>query len=126
MVKLVSKLSFILQAEKEGTLKSNLRGIAMGNAWISPVDATLTWGPLLLAAGLVDQDGYESIQAAARKAEQLFNEGSYVAATNQWAQTQRAVFAATTSVDFYDILSSRNVTLPDTLKSAYGTHLICL
>ncbi|KPJ06965.1 Retinoid-inducible serine carboxypeptidase [Papilio machaon] len=107
------------KAEKEGTLKSNLRGIAMGNAWISPVDATLTWGPLLLAAGLVDQDGYESIQAAARKAERLFNEGSYVESTNQWAQTQRAVFAATTSVDFYDILAPRNVTLPDTRKSAY-------
>lgn len=81
----------------------------MGNAWISPVDATLTWGPLLLAAGLVDQAGYEDIQSAAREAERLFNEGLYYESTRQWANTQGAVFRATTSVDFYDILTKMQV-----------------
>lgn len=92
----------------------------MGNAWISPVDATLTWGPLLLAAGLVDQEGYEAIQAAARESERLFNEGLYVESTTQWANTQRVVFNRTTSVDFYNILTKMTVRLPDTTKSAYG------
>lgn len=77
----------------------------MGNAWISPVDATLTWGPLLLAAGLVDQAGHDDIQSAAREAERLFNEGFYFASTGQWASTQQAVFRATSNVDFYDILT---------------------
>ncbi|XP_052754687.1 retinoid-inducible serine carboxypeptidase-like [Galleria mellonella] len=104
----------IHEAEQQGRLKSNISGIAMGNAWISPVDSTLTWGPLLLAAGLVDQEGYEHIQSEARKAESLFNEGQYVSSTQQWAATQRAVFQRTTSVDFYNILTKMSVSLPDT------------
>ena len=86
----------------------------MGNAWISPVDATLTWGPLLLAAGLVDQAGHDEIQESAKEAERLFNEGFYADSTDQWAATQAAVFARTDNVDFYNILTkmvTRNVTL---------------
>ncbi|XP_049867872.1 retinoid-inducible serine carboxypeptidase-like [Pectinophora gossypiella] len=101
------------EAEEAGDIQSDLRGIAMGNAWISPVDATLTWGPLLLAAGLVDEAGYESIQAAAREAERLFNDGQYLASTNAWSATQRAVFSATTNVDFYDI-TTKMPAWPDT------------
>lgn len=99
----------------------------MGNAWIHPVDATLTWGPLLLAAGLVDQAGYEDIQREAREAERLFNEGQYVESTMQWARTQQAVFRGTTSVDFYNILTKMEVSsaIPDT-RTAYGWLLLCL
>lgn len=79
----------------------------MGNAWISPVDATLTWGPLLLAAGLVVQAGHDDIQAAARETERLFNEGYYWNSTMQWSATQGAVMRATFSVDFYNILTKR-------------------
>lgn len=88
----------------------------MGNAWISPVDSTLTWGPLLLAAGLVDQEGYEDIQAAARESERLFNEGQYLQSTTQWANTQQVVFRRTTRVDFYNILTKMEVSasVPDT------------
>ncbi|CAB3223806.1 unnamed protein product [Arctia plantaginis] len=108
------------EAEKAGTIQSNLRGIAMGNAWIHPVDLTLSWGPLLLAAGLVDQTGYENIQTAAREAQRLFNNGEYYASTAQWANTQQAVFRGTTRVDFYNILTKMEVQswMPDT-RSAY-------
>lgn len=92
----------------------------MGNAWIHPVDATLTWAPLLLAAGLIDQAGYDDIQTEAREAERLFNAGLYEQSTAQWAATQRAVFRRTTSVDFYNILTKMTVSIPDTTKSDYG------
>lgn len=91
----------------------------MGNAWIHPVDLTLTWGPLLLAAGLVDDAGYENIQTAAREAERLFNEGLYVESTLQWAATQQQVFAATHNVDFYNILTKMPAFGPET-RSDYG------
>lgn len=97
----------------------------MGNAWISPVDATLTWGPLLLAAGLVDQAGHDHIQANAREAERLFNAGLYYESTAQWAATQQAVFRGTTRVDFYDIVNKMPAFVPDTM-SAYGRYLLTL
>ncbi|CAG4985684.1 unnamed protein product [Colias eurytheme] len=93
------------EAEEAGTIKSNLRGIAMGNAWISPVDATLTWGPLLLAAGLIDKTGYDNIQKSALEAERLFKAGLYRESSFQWGATQQQVFSATTYVDFYNILT---------------------
>ncbi|XP_063389518.1 uncharacterized protein LOC134672158 [Cydia fagiglandana] len=102
------------EAEQAGTIRSNLRGIAMGNAWIHPVDLTLTWGPLLLAAGLADETGYQNIQVAAREAERLFDEGLYVESTAAWAATQRQVFLATHNVDFYNILTKTQGFAPDT------------
>lgn len=95
----------------------------MGNAWISPVDATLTWGPLLLAAGLVDEAGYEDIQENAREAEKLVNEGEYSEATLAWSLTQMAVFRATGNVDFYDITTKMPAPFGagDTKMSAEGT-----
>lgn len=94
----------------------------MGNAWISPVDATLTWGPLLLAAGLVDQAGYDDIQANAIEAERLFNAGLYRESSYQWGATQMAVFRATTRVDFYDILTKMTApnSVNDTRLNAEG------
>ncbi|CAH2108104.1 unnamed protein product [Euphydryas editha] len=109
----------IREAELNNTIKSNLRGIAMGNAWISPIDATLTWGPQLLAAGLIDQAGFEDIQRNAREAERLFNIGQYVSSTAQWAATQQAVFRGTTRVDFYNILTKMVAFQPDTFQDAY-------
>lgn len=97
----------------------------MGNAWIHPVDATLTWGPLLLAGGLVDQEGYEDIQASAREAERLFNAGHFYNSTMQWAATQQVVFRRTTRVDFYNILTKMEVNLIDNL-SAYGKYNNCI
>ncbi|KAF9794259.1 hypothetical protein SFRURICE_009636 [Spodoptera frugiperda] len=106
------------EAEKAGTIGSNLKGIAMGNAWISPVDATLTWGPLLLAAGLVDEAGYNHIQRNAKEAERLFNEGFYYESSLQWGRTQFAVFDATSNVDFYNILT-KMPPRPPSSTSAY-------
>ncbi|XP_039751582.1 retinoid-inducible serine carboxypeptidase-like [Pararge aegeria] len=106
------------EAERAGTIKSNLLGVAMGNALIHPVDAILSWGPMLLAAGLVDQEGYEHIQESAREAERLFNAGFYVNSTMQWSQTQQAVFRRTTRVDFYNIFNKIEVFSPYSL-SAY-------
>ncbi|CAG9785547.1 unnamed protein product [Diatraea saccharalis] len=95
----------MVEAQKAETIRSNLRGFAMGNAWISPVDAVLTWAPQLLAAGLVDDDGYNDIQVEARETERLFNLGAYVNSTIQWGATQQMIFHVTSNVDFYNILT---------------------
>jgi len=39
----------VLQAQKNGTIKSNLKGVALGDAWISPIDSVMTWAPFLLS-----------------------------------------------------------------------------
>lgn len=38
-----------LQAQQQEKIKSNLKGVALGDAWISPIDSVMTWAPFLLA-----------------------------------------------------------------------------
>lgn len=37
-----------LQERKAGTIDVNLQGVALGDAWISPVDTVLSWADYLL------------------------------------------------------------------------------
>lgn len=36
------------QAQKKGEIDSNLKGVGLGDSWISPIDSVLTWAPFLL------------------------------------------------------------------------------
>lgn len=36
------------QAQKDGEINSNLKGVGLGDSWISPIDSVLTWAPFLL------------------------------------------------------------------------------
>lgn len=94
-------------AIKEGTITSNFKGFAMGNAWISPVDSVIGWAPLLESTGLVDSIGAELIDAQAQVTKDLFDQGEYNASTTAWAVTQRVVLDRTFGVDFYNILTKR-------------------
>ncbi|KAG7306425.1 hypothetical protein JYU34_009058 [Plutella xylostella] len=93
------------EAEAAGTIKSNLRGIGMGNAWIHPIDLTNAWAPLLLATGLVDQAGHDLIMEEAKKTEQLYKEGKFKESTAQWSETQFVLRSSTGPLDIYNILT---------------------
>lgn len=96
------------RAQKNGTIKSNLKGVALGDAWISPIESVLTWAPFLLSTGMVDTDGFKKIDAAAQKVRKLVEIGAFTKATEEWANTQGVVLKNTYNVDFYNILTKRN------------------
>jgi len=87
-----------------GNIQLVLMGFAMGNAWISPIDATLTWGPLLYWMSIVDDTGLADIQRAAELTAVAVEEERWVQATNLWALTQFSVIRHSNYVDFYNIL----------------------
>ncbi|RLU26384.1 hypothetical protein DMN91_000178 [Ooceraea biroi] len=91
--------------QKAGTIKSNLKGVALGDAWISPIDSVLTWAPFLLSTGMVDTEGFKKIDAAAQKTKNQIDSGEWKVATEYWAQTQSVVFKETCNIDFYNILT---------------------
>uniref|UniRef100_A0A034WDZ5 Retinoid-inducible serine carboxypeptidase n=1 Tax=Bactrocera dorsalis TaxID=27457 RepID=A0A034WDZ5_BACDO len=90
-------------AIQRGELRSNLTSVALGDPWTSPIDSVLAWAPLLLQMGVVDQDGYEKIAAAANKTEDLINQEKWTQATNQWGATQSVLLRESKGVDFYNI-----------------------
>jgi serine carboxypeptidase 1 len=89
---------------KDGKIESNLIGVAMGDAWISPVDSTLSWAPYLRQLGFVDDDGFEKIHKYAVRTKKAFDAGLYYQSSDLWYQTEMVLETETKGVDFYNIL----------------------
>ncbi|XP_050458000.1 retinoid-inducible serine carboxypeptidase-like isoform X1 [Cataglyphis hispanica] len=93
------------RAQKAGNIESNLKGIALGDAWISPVDSVMAWAPYLLNMGMIDTRDFYEIDAAA-------NYTRYKIETRQWQEafvdysyTQSIISEKTCNIDFYNILT---------------------
>ncbi|KAK7003896.1 retinoid-inducible serine carboxypeptidase [Biomphalaria glabrata] len=103
--KMTADFSSVLYNEiQNGGIKMNFQGFAMGDSWISPVDSTNSWGPFLYATSIVDLAGMQSINAAAKKAEDLVKQGKFEEATEAWSLTEGVVSAESGGVNFYNIL----------------------
>ncbi|KAF5304999.1 hypothetical protein FQR65_LT07790 [Abscondita terminalis] len=89
---------------QKGQIKSNLRGVNMIDAWISPIDSVLNWAPFLLNTGSIDQQGYDAVDRSAQRTKQLLDAGRFEEATNAWGATEGVIMDVSNSVDFYNIL----------------------
>ncbi|XP_068632816.1 retinoid-inducible serine carboxypeptidase-like [Battus philenor] len=104
------------KAVKEGTMKSNLVGLVMASTWNSPVDAVLSWPPLLKAIALVEDDGFENIQESANETVRLFNNGQYVESTDHRLTTLNLVANITGGMVYQHIFATSATSIPDTRK----------
>ncbi|KAK9300872.1 hypothetical protein QLX08_006578 [Tetragonisca angustula] len=109
------------RAQQKGSIKSNLKGVALGDAWISPIDSVMTWAPFLLATGMVDTAGYEKINEAAVKTKNAVDTKQWATATRLWSYTEGVIDQITNNIDFYNILTKmepgNKVSLMERLKS---------
>ncbi|XP_012270325.1 retinoid-inducible serine carboxypeptidase [Orussus abietinus] len=92
------------KAQQLGEITSNLKGVALGDSWISPIDSVLTWAPFLLNTGMVDKRGYREIAEAAKRTSLAVNTSNWITATNLWAHTEEIILKVTNNIDFYNIL----------------------
>ncbi|CAO1324803.1 unnamed protein product [Diamesa hyperborea] len=88
----------------DGKIESNLLSVGLGDAWISPIDSTLSWAPYLLQMGFVDVDGYEKIHKSALRTQQALKDKKYFQATDLWYRTEFVLLEVTHGVDFYNVL----------------------
>ncbi|XP_030372736.1 retinoid-inducible serine carboxypeptidase [Scaptodrosophila lebanonensis] len=95
-------------AIQRGEIESNLVSVALGDPWTSPIDSVLSWAPFLLQLGIVDQDGYDKIEASALKTQKLVEEQKWTQATIQWSTTQGVVLRESKGVDFYNVEKPTN------------------
>ena len=98
------------KAQQAGSIQSNLKGVALGDAWISPIDSVMTWAPFLQATGMIDRAGYEKIDQAAQMTKRAVERGTWKTATVLWANTQNAIYDVTGNIDFYNILTKMTST----------------
>jgi serine carboxypeptidase 1 len=96
--------SVLYNAIRNGDIKINFKGFAMGDSWISPVDSTNSWGPYLYTTSIVDASGLNKINLAAQTVEELVKKGDYTEATNAWGTMESVVEEESGGVNFYNIL----------------------
>lgn len=98
----------------------------MGNSWISPVDSTLSWGPMLYEMSLVDENGLEAINRQANVTKQAFDQGKFAQSTSEWARTQNVVFQKTDGVDFYNVINKVERGFLKSRRTIMGKLNLCL
>ncbi|XP_062133659.1 retinoid-inducible serine carboxypeptidase [Drosophila sulfurigaster albostrigata] len=84
-------------------IECNLKSVALGDPWTSPIDSVLAWAPFLLQMGIVDQNGHDSIESAALRTKNYVDRGLWTLATMQWSLTQSVVLRESKGVDFYNV-----------------------
>ncbi|KAI3796844.1 hypothetical protein L1987_39530 [Smallanthus sonchifolius] len=112
----------VLQAIKEGQLKLQLGGVALGDSWISPEDFVLSWGPLLKDVSRIDEVGLNKSNSLALKIEQQLADGEYEAATNSWSDLEGVILLYSNNVDFYNFMLDEGNS-PVIAKTKASRHL---
>ncbi|XP_015125163.1 retinoid-inducible serine carboxypeptidase [Diachasma alloeum] len=106
--KMAAELGLVwYKAQKAGSIKSNLSGVALGDSWISPMDSVMSWAPFLLSTGMIDRRGVLAIEKAAVETQRAVDEGRWRAATSLWAYTENVIVNVTGNIDFYNILEKK-------------------
>lgn len=98
-----------LAAVAAGTLKLNLRGIALGDSWISPIDYVDAWGPYLAAVSLLDARDTAALAPSVAAADAAVAAGKWAAATTAWGGVEDAVESLTAGVSFYNVINGWGV-----------------
>lgn len=108
----------LYKAVKQGTIKCNFSGVALGDSWISPVDSVLSWGPYLYSMSLLDDVGLAEVSAIAEKVLAAVNSGHYKEATELWSEAESIVEKNADNVNFYNILtkSTPNLAMESSLE----------
>ena len=94
----------LYQAIQAGIVKSNFRGVALGDSWISPVDSVLTYGPYLYGLSLLDDKDLEFVNQAAQATAEAVAKGQYMLAFDLLAVTDTFIQDLTDNVDVYNVL----------------------
>uniref|UniRef100_A0A7N5JT63 Serine carboxypeptidase 1 n=1 Tax=Ailuropoda melanoleuca TaxID=9646 RepID=A0A7N5JT63_AILME len=93
------------QAVRQGTIRCNFAGVALGDSWISPVDSVLSWGPFLYSVSLLDDQGLVEVSQVAEDVLDAVNKGLFKEATQLWGKAEMVVEQNTDGVNFYNILT---------------------
>ncbi|XP_056635824.1 retinoid-inducible serine carboxypeptidase-like [Diorhabda sublineata] len=96
--------AFIYRAQQNGEINTNLRGIGLGDGWVSSIEIVEAYADYCLNLGLIDDDGYNAIQGIAEQVKPALDNGEFVKAFNLWGDVTAEIEEKTYNVDFYNVL----------------------
>uniref|UniRef100_F6TEK3 Carboxypeptidase n=1 Tax=Ornithorhynchus anatinus TaxID=9258 RepID=F6TEK3_ORNAN len=108
-------------------IKCNFAGVALGDAWISPLDSVLSWGPYLYSTSLLDDQGLAEVMLVAEQIEDAINKNQYSKATQLWNKAEEIIEENTDGVNFYNILTKTPETSAKKTSPEFSqSHLVSL
>ncbi|XP_032394534.1 retinoid-inducible serine carboxypeptidase isoform X2 [Etheostoma spectabile] len=113
----------LTKAIRQGTVKCNFAGVALGDSWISPLDSVMTWGPYLYTTSLLDDYGLADVSSAAEAVKRAVEQQQFDKATELWSVAETVVEQNTNGVNFYNILTQDT---DDRRTSVAGEDFIAL
>ena len=101
-------------AIKRKEVSLDLRSVALGDSWISPVDITASWAGYLYTMSLIDEKQKKELDLYVWKLRTAMREGQGEKATQLWADMENKVEDFTGGVDWYNIMK------PDSSSQQYS------
>lgn len=95
----------LYKAVQQKTIQCNFAGVALGDAWISPIDSVLSWGPYLYSVSLLDDQGLAEVSNVAEEVLDALSKELYQEATRLWEKAEMVIEQNTDGVNFYNILT---------------------
>lgn len=91
----------VLSAVEAGKFEANLKGIALGDSWVSGVAYTDTWVPYLRSLSVLDSRDEAALQPVVDAVSSAVKQGRWQDATNQWGNLENAIGETADDVDWY-------------------------
>ena len=93
----------ILAAVDAGKLQVNLKGVALGDSWVSGIDYVTTWAPFLRSTSIMSEDAKTThVDPLVKKCEDAVFNSNWTSATNYWGAVEGAIGAVTNGVNWYN------------------------
>ncbi|KAG0565938.1 hypothetical protein KC19_7G025000 [Ceratodon purpureus] len=123
--KFASELGVMVhKAVAAGSLDLNFGGVALGDAWISPLDSMYSWGPFLYTNSRLDANGVVEVKQAVDKTAEFMRNGKFENATYQWEKVEDLVLTLSNQVDFYNILEADEAGTESSISSATSMSML--
>ncbi|XP_060524569.1 retinoid-inducible serine carboxypeptidase-like [Cylas formicarius] len=114
----------LVEKVRNGGIQCNLKGLGLGDAWISPLNSLLSWPEYLFNLGFIDSDGLELVSIVTSIAEAEYSNEHYENVTKLFLVTQIIINDLTNHVNFYNILSKTKKYLTRDSSSSWGNHYL--
>jgi len=111
----------LARAIRADQLNLTLGGVALGDSFVSPVDFTLSYAPLLLEVSRLDDNAGDAAKGMAATAQQQIATGQFAAAWRSWNDLLQFIDSKSASVDVYNFLLDSGMDPVTTTTAAAAT-----
>ncbi|XP_050296189.1 retinoid-inducible serine carboxypeptidase-like isoform X2 [Anthonomus grandis grandis] len=114
----------IHEAVQKKTLNVHLKGIGLGDAYISPLDSTISMASYLYNMGFLDTNEYHKLELLGNKVKDLLTQKQWEAAFSANEKLALAIRDFTRNVDVYNVLTRKGTVVDESCAFCSLKHIM--